>query len=175
MLLVASSGHIVEKDELINRVWADSFVEEGNLKVTVSMLRKVLEEGETGEQQFIQTVPRRGYRFVAEVRELSDPRQDVILLERTQAEVLIEGEESTGQEQDQISRSARDATKPSSALCIPSVRWLDSGAAGRRHRLLLPARASCATSARRGAFGERPTTRTGGCESQKLASKDSTT
>src|SRR2546425_34834 len=71
LLLVERSGHIVEKDELINRVWADSFVEEANLKVTVSMLRKVL-EGDEGLHQFIETVPRRGYRFQASVRELSD-------------------------------------------------------------------------------------------------------
>ena len=62
-LLVESSGHIVEKDELMDRVWADTFVEEGNLKVTVSVLRKALEEG-AGESQYIETVPRRGYRFV---------------------------------------------------------------------------------------------------------------
>ena len=66
LLLVERSGHIVEKDELMTRVWAGSFVEEGNLKVTVSMLRKALEE-EQGAEQYIETVPRRGYRFVAKV------------------------------------------------------------------------------------------------------------
>jgi Tol biopolymer transport system component/DNA-binding winged helix-turn-helix (wHTH) protein len=112
MLLVKSSGQIVGKDELINQVWADSFVEEGNLKVTVSMLRKVLEEG-AGEHQFIETVPRRGYRFVAEVRELSelsDQREDLILFERIRAAVLIEEEEERAeQEQEKLSRSARIA------------------------------------------------------------------
>jgi TolB-like protein/DNA-binding winged helix-turn-helix (wHTH) protein/Tfp pilus assembly protein PilF len=104
-LLVERSGHIVEKEQLINRVWADSFVEEGNLKVTVSMLRKVLEDGAAG-QQFIETVPRRGYRFVADVRELSNQLGDIILFEQTRAEVLIE-EENTGQKL--VSISARDA------------------------------------------------------------------
>jgi two-component SAPR family response regulator len=47
LLLVESSGHVVETDELINRVWADSFVEEVNLKVTVSMLRKATSTGST--------------------------------------------------------------------------------------------------------------------------------
>src|SRR3982751_463649 len=71
LLLVERHGHIVEKDELMRRVWAESFVEEGNLKVTVSMLRKVLADGANG-RQYIETVPRRGYRFVAPVREVRD-------------------------------------------------------------------------------------------------------
>src|SRR5262245_57837064 len=69
LLLVENGGRVVQKDELISRVWADSFVEEGNLKVTVSMLRKALEEG-AGEQRYIETIPKRGYRFVATVNEL---------------------------------------------------------------------------------------------------------
>jgi Tol biopolymer transport system component len=103
---------------LLNRVWADSFVEEGNLKVTVSMLRKVLGEG-AGEQQFIETVPRRGYRFVAEVRELSDERQDVILFERIRAQILIEEEEDrTSQDKDHLSRLALNAAVTRSARLV---------------------------------------------------------
>jgi len=70
LVLVESGGRTVDKDELINRVWAGSFVEEGNLKVTVSMLRKALGEGIDG--QYIETLPRRGYRFIPAVRELDD-------------------------------------------------------------------------------------------------------
>src|SRR6476620_7488522 len=66
LLLVKSSGRTVEKDELINHLWADSFVEEGNLKVTISMLRKALEDN-AGEHLYIETVPRRGYRLAASV------------------------------------------------------------------------------------------------------------
>ena len=51
-------------------MWPDCFVEEGNLAVTVSMLRKVLEAGGEGDP-YIETVPRRGYRFIAEVTEIS--------------------------------------------------------------------------------------------------------
>jgi DNA-binding winged helix-turn-helix (wHTH) protein len=98
LLLVESRGHIVGKDELLNQVWADSFVEEGNLKVTVSMLRKVLEEG-AGERQYIETVPRRGYRFVASVKELSSEFAELVVQERTRASVTIEeSEESEEQE-----------------------------------------------------------------------------
>ena len=68
LALVENSGHLLEKNELIQRLWPDSFVEEGSLAQNVSLLRKAL--GESESQKFIETVPRRGYRFVAIVREL---------------------------------------------------------------------------------------------------------
>ncbi len=63
--LVENSGHLVEKNELMRKLWPDSFVEEGSLAQNVSLLRKAL--GENDSQKFIETVPRRGYRFVATV------------------------------------------------------------------------------------------------------------
>ena len=68
---VENSGHLLEKDELIARIWPDSFVEEANLSVNVSTLRRVLGEGSTADQ-YVETVPRRGYRFVAEVEETGE-------------------------------------------------------------------------------------------------------
>jgi DNA-binding winged helix-turn-helix (wHTH) protein len=68
LILVENSGHVLSKDELMEKVWPDSFVEENNLAQNISMLRKALGE-ESGGQRFIETVPKRGYRFVAEVRE----------------------------------------------------------------------------------------------------------
>jgi DNA-binding winged helix-turn-helix (wHTH) protein/TolB-like protein/Flp pilus assembly protein TadD len=71
LALIEQSGHVVEKDDLMKRVWPDTFVEEGNLTQSVSLLRKAL--GETpGEAQFIETISRRGYRFVATVREATE-------------------------------------------------------------------------------------------------------
>jgi Tol biopolymer transport system component/DNA-binding winged helix-turn-helix (wHTH) protein len=95
LMLLESSGHIVEKDVLMNRVWAGSFVEEGNLKVTVSALRKALERG-GGEHQFIETVPRRGYRFTADVRELPGSEPELMLLERSRVQMVIEKDEEPG-------------------------------------------------------------------------------
>jgi len=69
LLLVERRGHIVEKNELLERVWAGVFVEEGNLAKRVSNLRTLLSNGTDG-QGFIETIPKRGYRFVAEVREV---------------------------------------------------------------------------------------------------------
>ena len=66
-VLVQNNGRLVEKDELLKEVWPDSFVEEGNLNRNVSILRKVLGEDATGKP-YIETVPKRGYRFVANVK-----------------------------------------------------------------------------------------------------------
>jgi len=67
-VLVENNGRTVEKEELLKEVWAGAFVEEGNLTVTIFMLRRALGEGKA-EPKFIQTVPRRGYRFIAPVKE----------------------------------------------------------------------------------------------------------
>jgi DNA-binding winged helix-turn-helix (wHTH) protein len=71
--LVERSGHLVEKDELLRLVWADSFVEEANIARVVHTLRKTLGEDENGHK-FIETVPTRDYRFVAGVtQEVAPP------------------------------------------------------------------------------------------------------
>ena len=66
LALIEQSGRIVEKDDLMKRVWPDSFVEEGNLTQNVSLLRKALGEGPNGHR-YIETIARRGYRFTATV------------------------------------------------------------------------------------------------------------
>lgn len=70
VVLVENRGHLLEKDELLRKVWPDTFVEESNLAQHISILRKALRDGEDGFQ-YIETVPRRGYRFIGEVREIS--------------------------------------------------------------------------------------------------------
>ena len=69
LALVEHHGHLLEKEELLKLVWPDTFVEEANLSWNVSHVRKALEENGDG-QRFIETVPKRGYRFVANVRRL---------------------------------------------------------------------------------------------------------
>jgi DNA-binding winged helix-turn-helix (wHTH) protein/Tol biopolymer transport system component len=71
VLLVQHAGRLLEKEELMNRLWPDTAVEEGNLTQNVFEVRKALGEV-PGEQRFIGTVARRGYRFVAEVRAIGD-------------------------------------------------------------------------------------------------------
>lgn len=65
-LFLENAGHLVEKDELIRRLWPDRFVEESNLTFNIKMLRKALGDDAT-KPCFIETVPKRGYRFIAEV------------------------------------------------------------------------------------------------------------
>ena len=66
-VLVQNNGRLIEKDELLKEVWPDSFVEEGNINRNISIIRKVLGEDATGKA-YIETVPKRGYRFVASVK-----------------------------------------------------------------------------------------------------------
>ena len=63
-----AAGIILDKEDLIKKVWPDTFVEEVSLAKKVSILRKVL--GEDVDHHYIETIPRRGYRFVANVREV---------------------------------------------------------------------------------------------------------
>ncbi len=68
VVLVQNCGRVVNRDDLINQLWPDTFVEESNLTVNMAKLRDAL--GETpNEHRYVQTVPRRGYRFVACVTE----------------------------------------------------------------------------------------------------------
>src|SRR5687767_13666583 len=71
VLLVRNSGRLISKDELFEAVWPDTFVEENNLDKAIYSIRQFLGE-KAGEQKYIETIRRHGYRFVAEVRRI-DP------------------------------------------------------------------------------------------------------
>jgi DNA-binding winged helix-turn-helix (wHTH) protein/TolB-like protein len=72
LALVERHGHIVEKEELMRLVWPDTFVEEVNLAKNISILRKLL-AGADPSTEYIQTIPKRGYRFAAEIRTAQEP------------------------------------------------------------------------------------------------------
>ena len=72
LVLVANSGRVLEKDEIIKSVWPDTFVEEGALARNISTLRKALGDG-IEDFRYIETIPKRGYRFVAPVKDLATP------------------------------------------------------------------------------------------------------
>ncbi len=72
LVLLRSAGQPVEKEALIQAVWPDTFVEENNLAHHVSILRKTLGNGEGGTA-FIETIPKRGYRFVGDVKDAVEP------------------------------------------------------------------------------------------------------
>jgi DNA-binding winged helix-turn-helix (wHTH) protein/TolB-like protein len=75
-VLIENGGDVVTKTELLNRVWPDSFVEESNLSRHVYRLRKTFES--CGSENFIETVPRRGYRFTGEVRKANNRNDRLI-------------------------------------------------------------------------------------------------
>jgi Tol biopolymer transport system component/DNA-binding winged helix-turn-helix (wHTH) protein len=72
LVLVRNPGRVLKKEELLELVWPNVFVEENNLPRNISALRKALVEGPT-EHKYIVTVPGQGYRFVADVREMETP------------------------------------------------------------------------------------------------------
>ncbi len=75
LALVENAGRLVDKDNLMKRVWPDAFVEEVNLNKNIFFLRKVLGQWEGG-REYIETIPKRGYRFVAPVSEVTHAEGD---------------------------------------------------------------------------------------------------
>src|SRR5438128_576693 len=69
LALLEKSGQVLSKDELMNRIWPNTYVEEANLAQNISTLRKALGESTDGVK-YIETLPRRGYRFIAPVQKV---------------------------------------------------------------------------------------------------------
>lgn len=82
LVLLENSSHVLTKQELMRKVWPDSFVEENNLAQNISTLRKAL------GGDYIQTVPKRGYRFVGDVRTTAD--ETVVVRERVRSRIVVE-------------------------------------------------------------------------------------
>lgn len=89
LVLVRDAGHVVSKEKLLEEVWPDSFVEEGNLNVNIFALRKALGDASQG-RSYIETVPRRGFLFAAPVHIASRRNGPVIIETRTQARFITE-------------------------------------------------------------------------------------
>ncbi len=85
-LLLEQRGKMVSRENLMDELWAESYVEEANLTVTVSRLRKAF-SAYNKDETFIQTVPRRGYRFVADAQEKIEIVEQPIIIENTRSKV----------------------------------------------------------------------------------------
>ncbi|HET9532437.1 MAG TPA: transcriptional regulator, partial [Blastocatellia bacterium] len=91
LVLLESHGRVIEKEEMMRLIWPDTFVEEANLAVNISQIRKALGERDDGGQ-YIETVPRRGYRFASVVREIIDEPGEALLRDRLKRRaVAVEG------------------------------------------------------------------------------------
>jgi len=89
--LVRNHGHALKKDELIKLVWPDSFVEESNLNHNISVLRKALSNGASGEG-YVETVRGYGFRFKADVQRLFGD-EPLLIHKRTRTHVVVRQEE----------------------------------------------------------------------------------
>ena len=87
LALVEASGHVLEKDELLKRVWPDTFVEEGTLVQNIATLRRTLSDG-PDQRSFIETIPRRGYRFAGTVHQVDAAIPEVKLRSKVRYPVV---------------------------------------------------------------------------------------
>src|SRR5215510_3191875 len=85
LVLTRARGRVVEKDDLLKQVWPGTFVEEGSLARNISTLRRILGD-DGGEQRLIETIPKRGYRIVAPIREVASSERPSLSVRPTQTE-----------------------------------------------------------------------------------------
>jgi len=111
VILVRNRGHAVKKDDLITALWPDVFVEDSNLSHYVSVLRKTLGHGGNAEQ-YIETVPKYGYRFTAHVREVPNEAAAVLAHKHTRTHVVVR--EQVEERRTEASSRTEEATSHSS-------------------------------------------------------------
>lgn len=97
LVLIEHRGQVVNKEELMEKLWPDTAVEENNLTQQISVLRKILGE-RAGEHRYVVTVPGRGYSFVAEVRELCENEPDLIVEQHTRSRISVDIEDEREKE-----------------------------------------------------------------------------
>jgi TolB-like protein/DNA-binding winged helix-turn-helix (wHTH) protein len=122
LVLIERRGRVVEKDELMSRLWPDTVVEEANLTQNIFVVRKALGEV-PGEQRFIATVARRGYRFVADVREPGLEHGDGPIGESVAETAAPAGQRQTRRWRAGVSRAALGAAFVSVLLAM----WTPGG------------------------------------------------
>lgn len=90
-LLIENKGRVVEKDTFLDEVWKDTFVEEATLAQNISTLRKALRDGEN-DKAYIETVARRGYKFIGEVREVFIDEEVLVMEKNSRTHFVAERE-----------------------------------------------------------------------------------
>ncbi len=108
ILLVEKNGEIVSRDELLETVWKETFVEESNINYTISLIRKIL-----GRADFISTVPKQGYRFSAPVKQVFETSAEM------EFETRFEGAATTASQPDPgITRNQRDPSRRNLSVVV---------------------------------------------------------
>lgn len=98
LTMVENRGQVLSKEDLLNKVWANQFVEENNLTVQISALRKIFGE-KKGEHQFIVTVAGKGYKFIHDIQTLADEKE-LIIENHSFSRIFIEESEMSENEND---------------------------------------------------------------------------
>lgn len=101
LVLVREHGRVISKEELMQQIWGDTAVEENNLTQNISVLRKTLGESPTG-QKYIETITKRGYRFMATVEEIFEEEDELVVERHRRARLVI------GQEKEEAFATAPD-------------------------------------------------------------------
>lgn len=115
LLLVEGKGNLLEKDRLINVLWGDTVVEENNLTQNISALRKVLGETPKGDS-YIETLPKRGYRFRADIREIEEEDDALIVETHRRSHIVIEQKRAEPEEKVLPTAEAADGKSAQAAL-----------------------------------------------------------
>jgi pimeloyl-ACP methyl ester carboxylesterase/DNA-binding winged helix-turn-helix (wHTH) protein/class 3 adenylate cyclase len=120
LLLVENCGHALTKEEMLAKVWQDSFVEENNLAQNISILRRIIGD------EAIETVPRRGYRFIAQVKLLGEePPQSVVIHEKISAKIIIDDE--SGDLKTNIMNAIHGLTHAPLPAHLPETKYVQNG------------------------------------------------
>lgn len=106
LILVEHAGRVVEKDDLHEKIWKDTFVEDGTLTRNISWLRKKLDAGNEKGEKIIETVPKRGYRFLPEVTKSTD-ENTLVIEEQTLTRIRIEETLTLPDAENSASRNTR--------------------------------------------------------------------
>src|SRR5215813_9521672 len=112
LLLVENNHKALSKEEMMGALWRDSFVEESNLAKQISRLRKILN---SDGEQFIETLPKHGYRFSADLRLINPVAEEPVILDRRQLE------RSTAVENEIEDQPPAAPAKPKPALRAPII------------------------------------------------------
>jgi DNA-binding winged helix-turn-helix (wHTH) protein/TolB-like protein/Flp pilus assembly protein TadD len=127
LLLVENSGHVVGKEELLKTIWPDSIVEESSLSQNIFQLRKAFGDGSDG-RRFIETIPKRGYKFIAPVKVVNNRAAAVDDLPHhsvTTEAALKEGTENhTHRQEEVLIQSGPQPTSSAFHLNLPLGRKL---------------------------------------------------
>lgn len=114
LYLVENSGRVLDKDELMKKIWSETFVEEVNLAKNISVLRKALNEDSGAGGQYIETIPKRGYRFTADVEQVWD-EADAEPLDEENRDTNVVALENTGNDEVKVEEESKktfDLTPP---------------------------------------------------------------